>query len=100
MSIQNLSPDVSMHHMLTALRPGPFADNSCIQPATSLDELRKRAAKYMQLEELREFRNQARAEAGGEKSKVEKAVRGDPIKEMTDAEITGTDQSSSQDTHP
>jgi len=27
-----------------------------MQPARSLDELRKRAAKYMQLEELREFR--------------------------------------------
>ena len=67
MSIRNLSPDVAMHHMLTALRPGPFADNLCMQPADSLDELRKRAAKYMQLEELREFRNQARAEAGGER---------------------------------
>jgi len=30
MSIRNLSPDVAMHHMLTALRPGPFADNLCM----------------------------------------------------------------------
>jgi len=67
MSIRNLSPNVAMHHMLTALCPGPFADNLCMHPADSLDELRKRAAKYMQLEELREFRNQACAEAGGEK---------------------------------
>ena len=67
MSIRNLSPDVAMHHMLTTLRPGPFADNLCMQPADSLDKLRKRATKYMQLEELREFRNQARAEAGGER---------------------------------
>jgi len=29
-----------------------------MQPATNLDELRKRVAKFMQLEELREFRNQ------------------------------------------
>jgi len=69
MSIRNLSPDVAMHHRLTALRPGPFADNLCMQPADSLDELRKRAAKYMQLEELRELRNQAYAEAGGERKK-------------------------------
>ncbi|XP_068484963.1 uncharacterized protein [Phaseolus vulgaris] len=76
MSIRNLSPDVAMHHMLTALRPGPFADNLCMQPADSLDELRKRAAKYMQLEELREFRNQARAEAGGErKEEKDRQVR-------------------------
>jgi len=43
-----------------------------MQPADSLDELRKKAAKYMQLEELREFRNEARAEAGGERNKEEK----------------------------
>jgi len=43
-----------------------------MQPADSLDELRKRVAKYIQLEELREFRNHARAEASGEKNKEEK----------------------------
>ena len=78
MSIQNLSPGVAMHHMLTALRRGPFADNLCMHPIDSLDELRKRAAKYMQLEELREFRNQARAEAGGER-KEEKDRQGRPM---------------------
>jgi len=78
MSIRNLIPDVAMHHMLTTLRPGPFADNLCMQPTDSLDELRKRAAKYMQLEELREFRNQARAEVGGEKNKEEKDRQGRP----------------------
>ncbi|XP_068486402.1 uncharacterized protein [Phaseolus vulgaris] len=57
MSIQNLSPDVAMHHMMTTLRLGPFADNLCMQPADRLDKLRKRAGKYMQLEEIREFRN-------------------------------------------
>jgi len=72
MSIRNLSPDVAMHHKLMTLHPGPFADNLCMQSADSLDELRKRAAKYMQLKELREFRNQARAEAGGERNKEEK----------------------------
>ncbi|XP_068497466.1 uncharacterized protein [Phaseolus vulgaris] len=38
MSIRNLSMDVAMHHMLTALRPGPFADSLCMQSAASLDE--------------------------------------------------------------
>ncbi|XP_068504166.1 uncharacterized protein [Phaseolus vulgaris] len=92
MSIRNLSPDVAMHHMLTALRPRPFADNLCMQPADSLDELRKRAAKYMQLEELREFRNQARAEAGGEKNKEEKNRQGRPGQR--------NDRSGSQGIHP
>ncbi|XP_068466503.1 uncharacterized protein [Phaseolus vulgaris] len=78
MNIWNLSPDVAMHHMLKALRPRPFVDNLCMQPVDSLDEMRKRAAKYMQLEELRDFRNQARAEASGEKNKEEKDRQGRP----------------------
>ena len=78
MSIRNLSPDVAMHHILTALRSGPFANNLCMQPTDSLDELRKRAAKYMQLEELREFRNQARAEASKDKNKEDKDRQGRP----------------------
>jgi len=76
MSIRNLTPDVAMHHMMTALCPGLFAYNLCMQPTDSLDELRKRAAKYMQLEELREFCNQARAEAIGEKNKEQKDRQG------------------------
>jgi len=67
MSIRNFSLEVAIHHMLTTLRLGPFTDSLCMQPTTSLDELRRRAAKFMQLEELREFRNQARAETSGEK---------------------------------
>jgi len=57
MSIWNLSPDVAMHHMLIALRPGPFANSLCMQPVASLDELRRRAAKFMQLEAMIEFKN-------------------------------------------
>jgi len=30
MSIQNLSVDVAIHHMLTTLRPRPFVDNLCM----------------------------------------------------------------------
>jgi len=58
--------------MLTTLHPKPFANNLYMQSVASLDELKKRATKFMQLEELREFRNQTRAEASGEKSKEEK----------------------------
>jgi len=49
------------------LASGPFADSLCMQPTANLDELWKRVAKYTQLEKLREFRNQARAKAVGEK---------------------------------
>jgi len=50
-----------------------------MQPASSLDELKKRVAKYMQLEELREFHNQARVEADKEKGKDEKERQGRSI---------------------
>ncbi len=76
MSIRNLSSDVGMHHMLTTLRLGPFADGLCMQPTASLDELRKRDTKYMLLKELREFCNQARAEANGDNGKEEKERQG------------------------
>ncbi|XP_068503663.1 uncharacterized protein [Phaseolus vulgaris] len=66
-SIQNLSPDVSMRHIITTLPPRLFANNLCMHVAANLDELRWRAAKFMQLEELREFRNQEKA--GGVKEK-------------------------------
>ncbi|XP_068479118.1 uncharacterized protein [Phaseolus vulgaris] len=72
LSIRNLSPEVSMHHMITALRPGPFADSLCKKPAVSLDELRRRAAKFMQMEELRDFRNQARMDVKNEKKTNER----------------------------
>ena len=71
LGIQNLSPEVTMHHMITTLKPGPFADSLCKKPTTNLDELRQRASKFMQMEELREFRNQARTD-GGEKRIVER----------------------------
>ena len=67
LSIRNLSPEVTMHHMITTLKPVPFADSLCKKPATNLNELRQRASKFMQMEELREFRNQARADGGNKR---------------------------------
>jgi len=50
--------------MIKTLKPGPFADSLCKKLATNLDELRQRASEFMQMEELREFRNQARTNRG------------------------------------
>jgi len=71
LGIQNLSPEVTMHHMITTLKPRPFADSLCKKLTTNLDELRQRASNFMQMEELREFRNQART-YGGEKMIIER----------------------------
>jgi len=40
LSIRNLNPEVTMHHMITTLKLGPFADSLCKKPTTNLDELR------------------------------------------------------------
>ncbi|XP_027338146.1 uncharacterized protein LOC113852091 [Abrus precatorius] len=64
LSIHNLEPAVAMHHLTTALKPGPFVNSICKKPLVDLDELRSRAVKYMQMEELYENRNQIRMDQG------------------------------------
>ncbi|XP_020208423.1 uncharacterized protein LOC109793373 [Cajanus cajan] len=41
-------------------KPGPFVDSLCRHQPTSMDELRARAARYIQMEEHAEFRNTIR----------------------------------------
>jgi len=72
LSIRNLSLEVRMYHMIMALRPGPFADSLCKKPTTNCDDLRQHASKFMQMEELRDFRNQVRAGGGVEKKHNER----------------------------
>jgi len=60
LGIQNLSPEVTMHHM-------PFPDSLCKKSTTNLDELRQQASKFMQMEELRKFCNPARTNGGGKR---------------------------------
>lgn len=59
LKIRRLIPEVAIHHLITTLWLGPFADNLAMHPTSDMDDLRQRATKYMQVEELREF---ARAE--------------------------------------
>ncbi|XP_020206188.1 uncharacterized protein LOC109791311 [Cajanus cajan] len=72
LSIRDLDPSVAMHHLTMALRPGPFVNNLCKKPPRYLDDLRQRATKYMQMEELAEFRNQNWPNLFLEKKEAEK----------------------------
>jgi len=58
--IQNLNPEVALHSMLLALRLNKFADSLCKKPPGSMDELRKRAKDYIQMEEMSRFMNEVR----------------------------------------
>nr|KYP35324.1 hypothetical protein KK1_043640 [Cajanus cajan]KYP35325.1 hypothetical protein KK1_043641 [Cajanus cajan] len=64
MEIGDLNPAVALDQLSTALRPGPFMNSLCKKPPGDMNDLRRRAEKYMQMEELAETRNQARAEKG------------------------------------
>jgi len=55
LNIQNLSPEVDLHHMVITLKLGPFADSLYKKPVIDLDELRRRSTKFMQLEKIYEF---------------------------------------------
>ncbi|XP_020209069.1 uncharacterized protein LOC109794006 [Cajanus cajan] len=73
LEIRDLNPAMALHHLTTALKSGPFTNSICKKPPTDMDDLRRRVDKYMQMDELAEFRNQARTEAT---IKAEKPVKG------------------------
>ncbi|XP_020225281.1 uncharacterized protein LOC109807167 [Cajanus cajan] len=58
--IRNLNPEVALHAMLMALKPGSFVDSLCRDAPRDMDELRARAAGYIQMEEHSAFRDQVR----------------------------------------
>ncbi|XP_020208607.1 uncharacterized protein LOC109793552 [Cajanus cajan] len=58
--ICTLNPKVALHSMLMALKLGPFIDSLYRRPPTNMDELRARAAGYIQMEEHAEFCKQAK----------------------------------------
>jgi len=62
LNVRNMNPKVVIHRMVTTLRHGPFLDKLCKKQAANMDELWQRVTKFMQLEELKEFINQLRAE--------------------------------------
>jgi len=79
LQIRNLNPKVALHHMITALRSGPFANSLCKKPALNLNEMRVRATKFMRLEDLRDFGGQMKSEPQAKRTKVRERVTFPPL---------------------
>ncbi|XP_020230340.1 uncharacterized protein LOC109816958 [Cajanus cajan] len=77
LEIRDLNPAVALHHLTTALKPSPFVNSICKKPPSDMNDLRRRDDKYMQMEELAEYRNQARTEPVNKTEKqMEQPFRG------------------------
>uniref|UniRef100_A0A151UDX0 Retrotransposon gag domain-containing protein n=1 Tax=Cajanus cajan TaxID=3821 RepID=A0A151UDX0_CAJCA len=84
--IRDLDLAVAMHHLTTALRPGPFVNSLCKKPPRDLDDPRQRATKYMQMEELAEFRSQNRPDLFLAKKESDKELPRPRPRDTTDRE--------------
>ncbi|XP_020229898.1 uncharacterized protein LOC109810759 [Cajanus cajan] len=81
--IRNLHPEVALHAMLMALKPGSFVDSLCRDAPRDMDELRARAAGYIQMEENSAFRDQVR---GNDPAKPEQGHK-DKVKVNNDSQF-------------
>ena len=61
MKIKDLTPNLILTYMMTSLRPGPFADELAMRPPLGMQELRKRAAMFIRVEDMRRYQNSAQS---------------------------------------
>ncbi|RDY04502.1 hypothetical protein CR513_11780, partial [Mucuna pruriens] len=60
--IRYLSSKVALHSMITTLKPRLFSNSLCKKPPASMNELRERASRYIQMEEMTKFRDNVKVE--------------------------------------
>jgi len=54
--IKDLSDEIARHHFSYGLQPGVFADKISRKKPKTMEEMRERAAKFIQMEDMQEFR--------------------------------------------
>jgi len=54
--IKDLSDEIARHHFSYGLQPGVFADKISRMKPKMMEEMRERAAKFIQMEDMQEFR--------------------------------------------
>ena len=60
MKIKDLTPNLILHYMVMALKPGPFADELAMRLPLGMQELRKRASMFIRVEEMRHYQDRVR----------------------------------------
>lgn len=70
--IRNLNHKVSLHDMITTLRPGSSVDSLCMRSTVNMDELRERAIEFMWVEDIRDFCRQMKHDASTSEKKKER----------------------------
>ncbi|XP_017428736.1 uncharacterized protein LOC108336797 [Vigna angularis] len=51
--VKALSPELALHYILPALKPGPFKDSVCRRAPNTMEELRERATDEIRVEEMK-----------------------------------------------
>jgi len=57
MKVKDLTPNLILNYMITALRPGHFADELAMRPSLGMQELQKRAAMFIRVEDMRRYQD-------------------------------------------
>ncbi|XP_052724086.1 uncharacterized protein LOC128193930 [Vigna angularis] len=65
--VKALSPELALHYILLALKPGPFKDSVCRRAPKTMEELRERAADEIRVEEMKLSYKNENQELWGEK---------------------------------
>jgi len=71
MGIQNLMPEIAMHHLVGAIHPGRFTESLIKRPAKNMEKLRNHATKFMHIEKHIDYhrKHQFEGAKGKEKEK-------------------------------
>ncbi|XP_047174666.1 uncharacterized protein LOC124842265 [Vigna umbellata] len=66
--VKSLTPELALHYILPALKPGPFKDSVCRRAPKTMEELRERAADEIRVEEMKLSYKRENQEASGERT--------------------------------
>ena len=78
MKIKDLTPNLILMYMMTSLRPRPFADELAMRPPLSMQELRKRAAMFIRVEDMRRYQSNAQSPPPQCEQKLKRPTRSPP----------------------